>query len=60
MSTDPIRDELKYKNVRFLFSIAQPGVSHSALNDEMTDLLSSTYSSAVDMTETKLLCYFNN
>lgn len=55
-----IRDELKYKNVRFLFSIAQPGVSHSALNDEMTDLLSSTYSSVVDMTETKLLCYFNN
>ncbi|KQF98666.1 DEAD/DEAH box helicase, partial [Acinetobacter baumannii] len=55
-----IRDELKYKNVRFLFSIAQPGVSYSALNNEMTDLLSSTYSAVVDMTETKLLCYFNS
>ena len=55
-----IRDELKYKNVRFLFSIAQPGVSYSALNNEMTDLLSSTYSTVVDMTETKLLCYFNS
>lgn len=54
-----IRDELKYKDVVFNFSIAQPGVSYKSLNSEMIDLLSSTYSAVIDMTETKLLCYFS-
>lgn len=54
-----IRDELKYKDVEFNFSIAQPGVSYKSLNSEMIDLLSSTYSAVIDMTETKLLCYFS-
>ena len=54
-----IRDQLKYKDVEFNFSIAQPGVSYNFLNSEMIDLLSSTYSAVIDMTETKLLCYFS-
>lgn len=54
-----IKKALKYSNVEFEFAIAQPGVKKSSLNMEMTDFLGSIYSTVVEMTETKLRCYFN-
>lgn len=54
-----IKKALKYCNVEFEFAIAQPGVEKSSLNTEMTDFLGSIYSTVIEMTETKLRCYFN-
>lgn len=55
-----IKKALKYCNVEFEFAIAQPGVEKSSLNQEMKDFLGSIYSTVIEMTETKLCCYFNN
>ncbi|MCK9477677.1 MAG: DEAD/DEAH box helicase family protein [Candidatus Muirbacterium halophilum] len=54
-----IKKALKYCNVEFEFAIAQPGVEKSSLNQEMKDFLGSIYSTVIEMTETKLRCYFN-
>jgi hypothetical protein len=54
------RRALRYSEVKFEFAVAQPGVNIKQLNDEMNDFLSSVYSTVVDMTETKLKCYFNS
>lgn len=56
---DEIKTALKYSDVEFEFAIAQPGVEKSALTTEMKDFLGSIYSTVVEMTETKLRCYFN-
>ncbi|MES2206778.1 MAG: DEAD/DEAH box helicase family protein [Pseudomonadota bacterium] len=56
---DDIKKALKYSDVKFEFSIAQPGVKTSELNSDMKRLLGSVYSTVVEMTETKLKCYFN-
>lgn len=50
---------LKYSNVSFEFAIAQPGVSIAALNADMKRLLGSVYSTVIEMTETRLKCYFS-
>ena len=55
-----IRKALRYSELKFEFAIAQPGVNIKKLNGEMTDFLSSVYSTVVDMTETELKCYFNS
>jgi superfamily II DNA or RNA helicase len=55
-----IKKALKYSNVEFEFAIAQPGVEKSGLTREMSDFLGSIYSTVIEMTETKLRCYFNN
>lgn len=54
-----IKRSLKHKNVQFEFAIAQPGVSVAKLSNDMKNFLGSVYSTVVDMTETKLKCYFN-
>lgn len=54
-----INKALKYTNVEFVFSIAQPGVNISLITTDMYDFLSPIYSTVIDMTETKLKCYFN-
>ncbi|MBX3631249.1 MAG: hypothetical protein KF908_15365, partial [Nitrosomonas sp.] len=56
---EEIRKALKYSDVRFEFAIAQPGVENSTLTSEMNSLLGSVYSTIVEMTETKLRCYFS-
>lgn len=50
---------LKYSDVEFEFAIAQPGVGASTLTMDQKNLLGSVYSTIIEMTETKLLCYFN-
>ena len=57
---EEIKKALKYSDVLFEFAIAQPGVESSALNSDMKRLLGSVYSTVVEMTETKLRCYFSN
>lgn len=57
---EEIKKALKYSDVKFEFAIAQPGVKASALNPDMMRLLGSVYSTVVEMTETKLRCYFNS
>lgn len=57
---DDIRKALKYTNVQFEFAIAQPGVKQSNLSLDMHNFLGSVYSTIVEMTETKLKCYFNH
>lgn len=54
-----MKKALRYTNVKFEFSIAQPGVKTAALNAEMMEFLGSIYSTVIEMTETKLKCYFN-
>lgn len=54
-----IKKALKYSDVSFEFAIAQPGVESASLNPDMKRLLSSIYSTVVEMTETKLRCYFS-
>ncbi|MBK1856035.1 DEAD/DEAH box helicase family protein [Verrucomicrobiaceae bacterium 5K15] len=56
---EEIKKALKYSDVLFEFSIAQPGVESSSLTPEMKRLLGSVYSTVVEMTETKLRCYFS-
>ena len=57
---DDIRKALKYTNVLFEFAVAQPGVDKSRISLDMHNFLGSVYSTIVEMTETKLKCYFNN
>ena len=57
---DEIKKALKYSEVSFEFAIAQPGVSTSSLSDEMNTLLGSVYSTIIEMTETRLRCYFSS
>lgn len=54
-----IAKSLAYTDVDFEFAIAQPGVSGTTLTLDQKNLLGSVYSTIVEMTETKLLCYFN-
>ncbi|MBQ2845010.1 MAG: DEAD/DEAH box helicase family protein [Alphaproteobacteria bacterium] len=54
-----IKKALTYKNVQFEFAIAQPGVSTEKLSNDMKNFLGSVYSTVIDMTETKLKCYFS-
>jgi len=56
---DEIKSALKYSDVVFEFAIAQPGVHASSLTPDMKRLLGSVYSTVVEMTETRLQCYFN-
>lgn len=56
---DEIKKALKYSDVQFEFAIAQPGVQNSNLSIDMKRLLGSVYSTVVEMTETKLQCYFS-
>lgn len=56
---DDIKKSLKYTNVEFEFAIAQPGVESSNISTDMNNFLGSVYSTVVEMTETKLKCYFN-
>ena len=56
---EEIKKALKFSNVVFEFSIAQPGVGISSLNPDMKRLLGSVYSTVMEMTETKLRCYFS-
>lgn len=57
---EDIRKALKYTNVQFEFAVAQPGVEQSKLSLDMLNFLGSVYGTIVEMTETKLKCYFNN
>lgn len=54
-----ISKALKYTNVEFEFAVAQPGVSAPTLTTDQKNFLGSIYSTVVEMTETKLVCYFN-
>lgn len=56
---ETIKKALKFSDVQFQFAIAQPGVEETSLTDEMYTLLGSVYSTIVEMTETKLKCYFS-
>jgi len=53
------RQALKYSEVQFEFAIAQPGVAEEEITVDMRNLLGSVYSTVIEMTETKLKCYFN-
>lgn len=59
-NVDAVRKALRYTNVQFEFAIAQPGVKTPNLTDDMMNFLGSIYSTVVEMTETKLRCYFNS
>jgi len=54
-----IKEALRYSEVEFEFAIAQPGVSMSGITSNMSRLLGSVYSTVVEMTETKLRCFFS-
>lgn len=54
-----VRDALKYSEVEFEFAVAQPGVDSKTISQDMKNFLGSVYSTVVEMTETKLLCYFS-
>jgi hypothetical protein len=56
---ETIRQALRYSEVEFEFAIAQPGVGTSKLTNNMKNFLGSVYSTIVEMTETKLKCYFS-
>lgn len=53
-----VRKALKFCDVQFEFAIAQPGVESSKLTADMRRILGSVYSTVMEMTETKLRCYF--
>jgi len=57
---EEIRKALKYSDISFEFAIAQPGVANAELTPDMRNLLGSVYSTIVEMTETKLRCYFSS
>jgi len=57
---DEVRKALKYTEVEFEFAVAQPGVEMSNMTVDMNNFLGSVYSTVVEMTETKLKCYFNH
>lgn len=54
-----IRQALRYSDVVFEFAIAQPGVDSKKVSDDMYNFLGSVYSTIVEMTETKMRCYFS-
>ncbi|MCL1973142.1 MAG: DEAD/DEAH box helicase family protein [Endomicrobia bacterium] len=56
---EEIRKAFRYSDIHFEFAIAQPGVSVSKMSASMKNFLGSVYSTVVDMTETKLKCYFS-
>jgi hypothetical protein len=56
---EEIAKALKYSEVEFEFAIAQPGVDGNTMSLDQKNLLGSVYSTIIEMTETKLLCYFN-
>jgi superfamily II DNA or RNA helicase len=56
---EEVKKALKYCDIKFEFSIAQPGVSQSKITPDMLSFLGSVYSTVLEMTETKLYCYFN-
>jgi len=56
---DAIKQALKYSEVSFGFAIAQPGVMSSGVTSDMMHFLGSINSTVVEMTETKLKCYFS-
>jgi superfamily II DNA or RNA helicase len=57
---EEIKKAMKYSDVKFEFAIAQPGIEASKITADMRNFLGSVYSTIVEMTETKLRCYFNN
>jgi len=57
--TEQIRKAIKYTDVKFQFSIAQPGIKSSDISLDMMTFLGSIYSTVIEMTETKLKCYFS-
>ncbi|WP_293887843.1 MULTISPECIES: DEAD/DEAH box helicase [unclassified Sphingobacterium] len=57
--TTYIKKAIKYSNVKFGFSIAQPGIKASKITPEITSFLGSIYTTIIEMTETKLKCYFS-
>ena len=56
---DFIKQALRYSNVEFEFAVAQPGVVAKSITLDMKNFLGSIYSTVVEMTETKLRCYFS-
>lgn len=54
-----VKQALKYSNVKFEFAIVQPGVSIEKITEDMNSFLNSVYSTVIEMTETKLVCYFS-
>src|SRR5690606_23620439 len=54
-----IKKAIKYLNVKFEFSIAQPGVKASKITTDMMSFLGSIYTTVNEMTETQLKCYFS-
>jgi len=56
---EQIRKALKYTDVKFEFAIAQPGISTDSMNNDINSFLGSVYATIVEMTETKLKCYFS-
>jgi len=56
---ETVKQALKYSEVSFGFAIAQPGVKSSGVTSEMVNFLGSINSTVVEMTETKLKCYFS-
>jgi len=54
-----VKAAMRHSDIKFEFAIAQPGVKLSELTTTMKDVLSSTYSSVLDMTEVELTCYFS-
>jgi superfamily II DNA or RNA helicase len=56
---EEVRGALKYSEVEFEFAVAQPGVESASMTIDMKNFLGSVYSTVVEMTETKLKCYFS-
>ncbi|WOI33055.1 DEAD/DEAH box helicase family protein [Tritonibacter scottomollicae] len=56
---EDVAKALKFSEVEFEFAIAQPGVGGTTMSLDQKNLLGSIYSTIIEMTETKLLCYFN-
>lgn len=56
---EEIRKAIKYSDVQFEFGIVQPGARASELSQDMKNFLGSVYSTVIEMTETKLRCYFS-
>lgn len=57
---EDIKKALKYADVKFEFAIAQPGVESANISQDMKNFLGSVYSTVVEMTETRLRCYFSH
>lgn len=55
-----VKKAMRYSDIKFQFAIAQPGVKASAISEDMKFVLGSVYATVIEMTETKLRCYFDN